>query len=127
MDITSIYNYAAKFVALAQENYSMNKRYVFDQFFNAFRDGRYTALYDSMASEYNAGAKDIYGITVYFNFIESPKSNNNQTKVSEEVVTALQNSKLGPYIHAIEVQLISPKKYICIIQFKPSVTELMND
>jgi len=131
MDVNKIFEYAKKFEKLAQDepspthNYSMSKRYVLDNFFNTFRD-KYTILYDTVKTEYDKEVGDLFGPKMTFNFVKNPKNNIPPQKISQDVTSGMENSRLGQYIHAISADPppSMENKYTCVIQFNNNITEI---
>lgn len=126
MDFSSIYAAAKRFEKLAQQDtYILYKKYVLDQFFNAFKDGKYTIIYDSVNVESDpssGSAGNIYGPNMIFNFIS--KINLPVENVDAEVTNALKKSALGDKIHNVNVESNGPMRFTCNIQFNTSISEI---
>lgn len=124
MDFSSIYIAANRFEKLAQQDtYILYKKYVLDQFFNAFKNGKYTIIYDSVNTEYNptlGSAGDLYGPTMTFDFIA--KTNDPLPAIDAEVTKALSSSSIGDKVHAVNVEPNGPKKFTCNIQFNSIIS-----
>ena len=126
MNFSSLYMYAKRFEKLAQQDtYILYKKYVLDQFFNAFKNGKYTILYDTVnveSDQSSGSAGNIYGPNMIFDFVS--KQNLPVEAVDTEVTTALKNSPLGDKIHNVNVEANGPMRFTCNIQFNTSISEI---
>ena len=129
ININKLYRLATTFENAINDNKIVTKQLIFNQFFNAFRDGRYTLLYNYFKS---VGADDGLGETytynpwgahVKFRFID--KKNNAPKIIKQEVTTALQASSIGSDIHMMFVEPLGNSLYEVQIQFKNSVPEVL--
>lgn len=121
VNIDFVYRFAANFAKLAQESYTLTKKYVLDQFFNAFKN-RYVILYDTVESEYDEGAGNIYGPVMTFDFMN--QGNDAPNKIIADVTKAMESSQIGPYIHVVNVRRVADKRFSCYIQFKNTIEGL---
>ena len=101
------------------------------QFFNTFKD-RYTILFKTVvisnAADTSANVSHVYGPSMKFEFMESPKQNLPLNKINDEVVRALMSGDLKDYIHSVGVEATNqPKVYTCHINFKVNVDAITND
>lgn len=127
IDINLIYQYATRFAKMAQSTVTLSKRYVLSQFFNAFKD-KYVIVYDSVAvdePDTKSNVVHMYGPSMKFDFVESPKQTLPVGKINNEVNQALTGGSLKDFIHSVGVEATDQnKRYTCHLTFNTSVDSL---